>query len=65
MQIETEGLVIMEKSVGESDRLVTILSKREGVLRAFAQQAKRVKSSKLSATQLFSYSRFTVFKGRE
>jgi DNA repair protein RecO (recombination protein O) len=65
MQIETEGLVILEKSVGESDRLVTILSRREGVLRAFAQQAKKVKNSKLSATQLFSYSRFTIFKGRD
>lgn len=65
MQIETEGLVIMEKSVGESDRLVTVLTRHEGVVRAFAQQAKKIKNSKLSATQLFSYSRFTIFKGRE
>lgn len=65
MQIETEGLVITEKSVGESDRLITVLTRQEGVLRAFAQQAKKLKSSKLSATQLFSYSRFTIFKGRE
>lgn len=65
MRIETEGLIIREKSVGESDRLVTVLTQQEGILRAFAQQAKRLKSSKLSATQLFSYSRFTIFKGRE
>ncbi len=65
MQIETEGLVIMEKSVGESDRLVTVLTRQEGVLRAFAQRAKKLKSNKLSATQLFSYSRFTIFKGRD
>lgn len=65
MQIETEGLVITEKSVGESDRLVTVLTRQEGVLRAFAQQAQKFKSSKLSATQLFSYSRFTIFKGRD
>lgn len=65
MQIETEGLVITEKSVGESDRLVTVLTRQEGVLRAFAKQANKLKNSKLSATQLFSYSRFTVYKGRE
>nr|WP_319487480.1 DNA repair protein RecO [uncultured Caproiciproducens sp.] len=65
MQIETKGLVIMEKCVGESDRLVTVLTGEEGIVRAFAQQAKKVKSNKLSATQLFSYSRFTIFKGRD
>ena len=65
MQIETEGLVIMEKSVGESDRLVTVLTRQEGVVRAFAQQAQKIKSNKLSATQLLSYSRFTIFKGRD
>lgn len=65
MLIETEGLVIMEKSVGESDRLVTVLTRQEGVVRAFAQQAKKIKNNKLSATQLLSYSRFTIFKGRE
>ncbi|NLJ31463.1 MAG: DNA repair protein RecO [Clostridiales bacterium] len=65
MRIETEGLVIMERSVGESDRLVTVLTRKEGVVRAFAQKAKNVRSSKLSATQLFGYSRFVIFKGRE
>jgi DNA repair protein RecO (recombination protein O) len=65
MQIETEGLVILEKSVGESDRLVTVLTRRAGVVRAFAQQANKMKNSKLSATQLFSYSRFAIFKGRD
>ncbi len=65
MQIQTNGLIILEKSVGESDRLVTVLTREEGVVRAFAQQAKKMKSNKLSATQLFSYSRFTIFKGRD
>lgn len=65
MQIETKGLVILEKSVNESDRLVTVLTREEGVVRAFAQQAKKIKSNKLCATQLFSYSRFTIFKGRD
>lgn len=65
MQINTEGLVLMEKSVGESDRLVTVLTRDEGVIRAFAQQAKRLQNRKLSSTQLLSYSRLSVYKGRD
>lgn len=65
MRIDTEGLVIREKSVGESDRLVTVLTRRQGILRAFARQANSIRNGKLSATQLFSYSRFTVFMGRD
>lgn len=65
MQINTDGLVILEKNIGESDRLITILTREEGVLRAFAQKANRLKSAKLSATQLLSYSRFSIYKGRD
>ncbi len=65
MQINTDGLVIGEKSVGESDRLVTLLTREEGLLRAFAPQAKNLKSSKVSSTQLLSYSQFSIYKGKE
>lgn len=65
MQINTDGLILMEKCVGESDRLVTILTRQEGIVRAFAQQAKRMKSNKFSATQLLCYSRFSIYKGRD
>lgn len=65
MQINTEGLVLMEKSVGESDRLVTVLTRQEGVIRAFARQAKRLQNRKLSSTQMLSYSRLSIYKGRE
>lgn len=65
MRIDTEGLVVKEKSVGESDRLITVLTRRQGILRAFARRANNIRNGKLSATQLFSYSRFTVFMGRD
>ena len=32
MQINTDGLVIMERTVGESDRLVTLLTREEGII---------------------------------
>ena len=47
MHIETDGLVIGERSIGESDRLVTVLTREEGLLRAFARQANRFRSQKL------------------
>lgn len=65
MQFNTEGLVLNEMNVGETDRLVTVLTKKEGVLRAFAKQANRTSSGKLAATRLFCYSRLSVYKGRD
>ncbi len=51
--------------MGESDRLVTVLTADEGVLRAFARKAKNIKDSKSSATQLLCYSRLNFYKGRD
>lgn len=65
MQIKTEGLIIKEQTVGESDRLVTVLTKDNGVVRAFARRAKNLKDSKSAATQLLCYSRLSIFKGRD
>lgn len=65
MQVKTEGLIIKEQTVGESDRLVTVLTRDSGVLRAFARRAKSLKDSKSAATQLLCYSCLSVFKGRE
>ncbi len=65
MHIETDGLVIGERSIGESDRLVTVLTREEGLLRAFARQANRFRSQKLFGTQLLCYSRFQIYRGRD
>ena len=34
MQVKTQGLIIREQTVGESDRLVTVLTRDAGVVRA-------------------------------
>lgn len=36
----TEGLVVKETVVGESDRLVTLFTKDHGLIKAFASGAK-------------------------
>ena len=65
MQVKTDGLVIREWNVGESDRLVSVLTRDEGVIRAFARQAKRLRSAKASSTQLLCYSHMSLYKGRD
>jgi len=65
MQMNTDGLVIKETSTGESDRIVTVLTKDFGIVRAFANGAKRIKSRSQCATQLLSYSRFSIYQSKE
>ncbi len=65
MRMDAEGLVVKEQCVGDSDRLITLLTGQKGILRAFVQRPGRAKNGHLSATRLFSYSRFTIFEGRE
>lgn len=65
MQLKTQGLIIREQTIGESDRLVTVLTRDEGVVRAFARRAKSLKDSKNAATGLLCYSRLTLSRGKE
>ena len=61
MLIQTKALVIKENNVGEQDRLVTLLTEKAGVIRAFARGARSVKSKSLSATRLFCYSSMNIW----
>lgn len=65
MKTKTKGLIIREQTVGENDRLVTLLSEDFGLVRAFARRAKSIKSSNTSATSLFAYGEFTLYKGSD
>lgn len=61
----TKGLVIREQTIGESDRLVTLLTADYGLVRAFVRGAKQVKNRLASSTSLFAYSDFTLYRGRD
>ncbi len=65
MKTTVEGLVINEKNTGESNRLVTILTRDRGVIRAFANGARKIKSRSVAATDLLCYSSFTIFKSKD
>lgn len=66
MRVTTDALIIRENNnIGEADRFVTALTRDRGVIRASARGARQVKSRRGAATQLLTYSRLSLYQGRE
>ena len=65
MKLSTDGLILKEMSISDNDKLITILTRKKGVIRAFVKGAKNLKNKNAAATQLLCYSRFTIYKGRD
>ena len=65
MRISTTGLIIKQQNIGEQDKLVTVLTKDMGVVRAFVRGAKNIKNPKSAATDLLCYSRINLYFGKE
>lgn len=63
--ISTDGLILKEQKIKENDRLVTILTRDLGVIRAFDSGSLKISSKNLSATAFLSYSRLNIYKGRD
>ena len=65
IQLTTDCLIIREKSIGDNDKLLTVLSRELGVINVYASGAKSIKSKKGAATCLLSYSSLTLKKKGE
>lgn len=66
MQTSTEGLIIRTRDIGENDTVVTILTKDYGLISAFANGSKRLKSRAAgAAVSPMTYSRLTLYRGRD
>ncbi|MEN2777304.1 DNA repair protein RecO [Acetivibrio clariflavus] len=63
--IKTKGIVLKEMNVGEADKILTIFSKSKGKISGAARGARRPKSRLIAGTQLFCYSEFVLFKGKD
>lgn len=61
----TDGLVIRDFNVGEADRILTILTRKLGVIRASARGARRMKNGVSAGTQLLCHTDFTFYHGRK
>ncbi len=64
-KVNTKGLVIRQTNVGDYDRAVSILTHKQGIISAFANGARRLKSRKMSSTGLLSYAEFSLSKNKD
>lgn len=65
VKFTTDGLVIRENHLGESDRVISILTRDRGVISAFVTGARKPKSKNAASTALLSYSTFLITKSKE
>lgn len=61
---KAEGLVIRSRPLGEADRLVTILTAQQGIVRAVARGARRTRSRLAAGVDLFTHGRYNFHRGR-
>lgn len=65
MQIKVSGIVLKEMNIGEADRIITLLTKEFGVIRAFAKGSRRMGSKLFYATQLLTSGNYLLYKGKD
>lgn len=65
MLYSTDGLVLREISVGEHDKLLTLLTPSEGRITVSAKGANSSRSKLGPATKLFTYANFEMYKKGE
>ena len=64
MFIETSGVVIRQTKFSEYDKIITVFTKEKGKVQAIAKGARRPKSQMMGSTDIFCYSDFVFFSGR-
>lgn len=66
MLMSAEGVTLRLQDYGEDDRMLTILTREQGVVYAYARGARRMKSKKDNAAMALGvYSKFILFKNKE
>lgn len=65
MTIRTDGIVIREQNTGEQDKLITVLTKEKGVIKAFVNGGRNPKNKNVSSTGLLCFSDFSIEKTKK
>ncbi|MEA4847928.1 MAG: DNA repair protein RecO [Clostridiaceae bacterium] len=60
---KTEGIVLKHTDLGEADKILTILTRNNGKIKAIAKGCRKPKSSLLSSSEVFVFSEFVLYKG--
>lgn len=63
-QVVTKGIVLARTDFGEADRILTILTKDQGKIRAIAKGVRKVKSKLAGGIELFSISQISYIQGK-
>lgn len=61
MQYTTDGLIVREVAVGESDKMLTILTPEFGQISVMAKGAKSIKKG-AAATELYTYGNYEIYE---
>ena len=64
MFVETKGVVIRQTKYSEADKILTIFTKEKGKVQAIAKGARRPKSQLMGSTEIFCYSEFLMYSGK-
>lgn len=62
IMITVDGIVLKERSVGEQDKFIDILTREYGVIELSVKGAKKINGKSSNSSQLFAYSRFCIQK---
>ncbi|SHI88601.1 DNA repair protein RecO [Lutispora thermophila] len=61
--LKTQGLVLKYTDINEADRILTILTRDKGKIKAVSKGCRRPKSSLLPSSELFAFSDLILYKG--
>ncbi|HEY8531818.1 MAG TPA: DNA repair protein RecO [Limnochorda sp.] len=64
MIYHAEAIVLRSQPFGEADRIITLLTRPEGKVRAVARGVRRTRSRLMGSTQLFTYGSYLLVRGR-
>ncbi len=64
MLYETEGIVLSQTALGEYDKIIAVLSRREGIVRAVVKGVRKPASRLSPVTQPFCEANFQFYKGK-
>lgn len=65
MTLRTDGIVIREQTTGEQDRLVTLLTRENGIIKGFVNGGRNPRNKNVAATGLLCYSDFSIEKTKK
>ncbi|MEG2311083.1 MAG: recombination protein O N-terminal domain-containing protein [Bacilli bacterium] len=61
MLIDIEGIVLDERSFGESSKILNVITPKYGVIGVIAKGSKKIKSPLCSVTSRLTYGRFYLY----